>query len=248
MRKKGQHFLVDRNLLERIVNYADLMADDSVLEIGPGTGNLTELLAAKAGRVYAVEVDPDLAASLQGHFSNVIVIKGDALKVSLPDYNKIVSNLPYQISSRITYRLLSRPFDLAVLMYQREFARRMTSRPGEEDYGRLGMVVGYLCHAETLEAVPRSAFRPVPEVESAIVRLRPKEHEVDVKVDAGVFIKFAEGLFASRRKKVKKAIIAMGVPKDKLAGLGLDSSLLEKRPEELWPGEAAGLAAAILKG
>lgn len=242
MRKKGQHFLVDRNLLDRIVNYADLVPDDNVLEIGPGTGNLTELLAKKAGRVYAVEVDPDLAAGLQGHFSNVVVIKGDALRVDLPDYNKIVSNLPYQISSRITYRLLSRSFDLAVLMYQREFARRMTSRPGEEDYGRLGMVVGYLCHAEILEAVPRSAFRPVPEVESMVVRLMPREHEVD----AERFIKFAEGLFANRRKKVKKAIITMGVSREKLTGL--DSSLLEKRPEELWPEEAAGLAAVISKG
>ena len=76
-----------------------------MLEIGPGTGNLTEALAARAGHVYAVEIDPDLAAQLSGRFSNVQVIKGDALKVELPHYNKIVSNLPYQISSRITYRL-----------------------------------------------------------------------------------------------------------------------------------------------
>ena len=100
-----------------------------MLEIGPGTGNLTEALAARAGRVYAVEIDPDLAAQLSGRFSNVQVINGDALKVELPHYNKIVSNLPYQISSKITYRLLSRPFETAVLMYQWEFARRMTRSP-----------------------------------------------------------------------------------------------------------------------
>ena len=126
-----------------------------MLEIGPGTGNLTEALAARAGRVYAVEIDPDLAAQLSGRFSNVQVINADALKVELPDYNKIVSNLPYQISSKITYRLLSRPFEMAVLMYQWEFAMRMTAAAGSEEYGRLAMVVGFFCRIEILEKVPR---------------------------------------------------------------------------------------------
>ncbi|HSD56752.1 MAG TPA: 16S rRNA (adenine(1518)-N(6)/adenine(1519)-N(6))-dimethyltransferase RsmA [Methanotrichaceae archaeon] len=241
MRKKGQHFLVDRGIIERIAGYAKLAPDDSVLEIGPGTGNLTVALAAKAGRVFAVEVDPVLAANLQGRFRNVVVIKGDALKVELPEYNKIVSNLPYQISTKITFRLLSRPFELAVLMYQREFALRMLASPGSENYGRLGMIVGYLCKAEILETVPRSAFRPVPEVESAIVRLRPREHEVD----AERFIRLAEGLFNHRRKKIKKALAAMGISKE--AMVDVDASLLEKRPEELMPEEAAELAATIIK-
>jgi len=241
MRKKGQHFLVDRSIIERIAGYAELAPDDSVLEIGPGSGSLTEALAVKAGRVFAVEVDPVLAANLQGRFRSVVVIKGDALKVELPEYNKIVSNLPYQISTKITFRLLSRPFELAVLMYQREFALRMLASPGSENYGRLGMIVGYLCKAEILEIVPRSAFRPVPEVESAIVRLLPREHEVD----AERFIKFVEGLFSNRRKKIKKALAAMGISREKLAEL--DASLLEKRPEELMPEEAAELAATIIK-
>ncbi len=236
MRNKGQNFLVDRGVIERIVEYAKLVPEDRILEIGPGTGNLTEVLAAKAGKVYAVEVDPALATGLQGRFRNVVVIKGDASKVDLPEYNKIVSNLPYQISTKITFRLLSRPFELAVLMYQREFARRMLARPGSPEYGRLGMIAGYLSLAEILEVVPRSAFRPVPEVESAIVRLRPREHEVD----AERFIKFAQGLFCSRRKKTKKALASMGISREKLAAM--DASLLEKRPEELTPGEAAELA------
>ncbi len=238
--KKGQHFLIDQSLLERIADYADLNLSDRVLEIGPGTGNLTEVLASRAGKVYAIEVDPGLAADLNGRFPDVRVIKGDALKAELPEYNKAVSNLPYQISSKITLRLLSRPFEVAVLMYQQEFAKRMTAKPGTDRYGKLAMVVGYLGTAEILEAVPRSSFRPVPAVKSAVVRLRPKQHEVD----AAEFIKLAEGLFSSRRKKIKKALLAMGIPKERL--IKLDASLLEKRPEDLTPDEAAGLAKTVL--
>ncbi|MDM7912129.1 MAG: 16S rRNA (adenine(1518)-N(6)/adenine(1519)-N(6))-dimethyltransferase RsmA [Methanotrichaceae archaeon] len=241
MRKKGQHFLVDRSIIERIAGYAELAPDDIILEIGPGPGNLTEAIAAKAGRVFAVEVDPVLAANLHGRFQNVVVINGDALKVELPEYNKIVSNLPYQISTKITFRLLSRPFELAVLMYQKEFAMRMLASPGSDDYGRLGMIAGYLCKAEILEIVPKSAFQPMPEVESAIVRLRPREHEMN----AGKFIKFVEGLFSNRRKKIKKGLAAMGISKEAMADM--DASLLEKRPEELMPEEAAKLAIASTK-
>jgi 16S rRNA (adenine1518-N6/adenine1519-N6)-dimethyltransferase len=240
--KKGQHFLIDRGIVERIIDYAELSPKDRVLEIGPGTGNLTGALATHAGTVYAIEVDPDLVAGLQklqDRFQNISLIKGDALEVELPDYNKVVSNLPYQISSKITYRLLSRPFDTAVLMYQKEFARRMTAGPGQKEYGRLGMVAGYLCRAEILEIVSRSAFSPMPEVESAIVWLRPREHEAD----AQTFMRFVERLFISRRKKVKKALASVGVPKERLAMI--DSSMLEKRPEELTPKEAAELALEI---
>lgn len=240
MRQKGQHFLVDRTIAERISQYAKLKGDDDVLEIGPGTGSLTGVLASRAARIFAVEVDPRLAADLRGRFSNVQVIEGDALQVELPECNKIVSNLPYQISSKITYRLLSMPFDLAVLMFQREFAERMIAPVGSREYGRLGMSVGYLCDAKILEIVPRSAFRPMPEVESAIVRLKRRQVELEPKA----FMRFAEGLFRNRRKKVKKSLAAMGCSREALAGL--DSLLLERRPEELTPMEAAGLAASIL--
>ncbi|MCX6675881.1 MAG: 16S rRNA (adenine(1518)-N(6)/adenine(1519)-N(6))-dimethyltransferase RsmA [Methanothrix sp.] len=241
MKKKGQHFLVDRSALERIAQYAELCKEDRVLEIGAGTGNLTEVLAERSLCVYAVEIYPHLAMGLQGMFQNVRVIKGDALEIELPDYNKIVSNLPYQISSKITYRLLSRPFELAVLMFQQEFAKRLVATVGSREYGRLAMVAGFFCEAKILEILPRSAFRPVPEVNSAIVRLLPRSVRPDVKPE--VFLRLVEGLFRQRRKKVKKALAALGVSKEKLAGI--DSTLLDKRPEELTPDQAAELAIAI---
>jgi 16S rRNA (adenine1518-N6/adenine1519-N6)-dimethyltransferase len=241
MRRKGQNFLVDSGVLQRIANYAMLCPADCVLEIGSGTGNLTEVLSRMAGRVYAVEVDKGLSGSLKGRFDNVAVIEGDALKVELPAYNKIVSNLPYQISSKITYRLLQRPFELAVLMYQKEFAMRMIAAVGSKDYGRLSMMVGHYAHAEILETVPRTAFRPIPQVGSAIVRLHPRPEKPPVDFDD--FMRLVIGLFSHRRKKLGSALEEIGVSRDSLAGI--DKSLLDRRPEEIGPDEAARLAQEI---
>lgn len=229
MKKLGQHFLVDRRVLARIGDYASLSEKDRVLEIGPGTGNLTRILSERAGEVFAIEVDPDLAASLKERFKNVTVTKGDALKVQLPDYNKVVSNLPYQISSKITFRLLERPFDLAVLMYQREFAERMVASPGTKEYGRLTLNVSLRAEAEILEFVPRGAFRPMPAVESAIVRLQPRGERIEV--DRRVFDDLTRRLFSMRRKKVKKSLAALRFPSDVLSRI--DPDLLERRPQEL---------------
>jgi 16S rRNA (adenine1518-N6/adenine1519-N6)-dimethyltransferase len=242
MRRKGQNFLVDGKVLQRIADYARLGPSDRVLEIGPGTGNLTEVLSRTAGRVYAIEADRSLAASLEGRFDNVEVIPGDALKVELPSYNKIVSNLPYQISSKITYRILQRPFDLAVLMYQKEFAKRMVAPARSDGYGRLSMIVGFYANAEILENVPRTAFRPVPQVSSSIVRLHPQPGATE-RVAFDHFMKLATGLFSHRRKKLTSALEEIGVPKEDFSGL--EKSLLDRRPQELGPEEAGKLAKKI---
>jgi len=236
-RRKGQNFLVNPDVIEHIAEYACLTKSDRVLEIGSGTGSLTRVLAERAGFVFAVEVDPELATELHGKFDNVQVIRGNALKVEFPDYNKVVSNLPYQISSKIAYRLLTRPFEVAVLMYQREFAQRMLTRPGDSAYGRLAMIMGHFCFVEIIEMVSRWAFNPAPEVESSLLKLKPRKNRPDV--DAVQFMRLVEKLFANRRKKVKKVLSVLGVSEQKLAGI--DPSLLDRRPEELWPDEAASL-------
>ena len=238
MRRKGQNFLVDRSVLSKIADYAKLNTADSVLEIGAGSGNLTEVLSRRAGRVYSVEVDSNLAAGLKGRFANVEVIDGDALKVELPDYNKVVSNLPYQISSKMTYRFLSRPFDLAVLMYQKEFAKRLIAEPGTEDYGRLSMVTGHYARVEILEYVSRTAFQPNPRVGSAIVRLCPRKDKSNVNYDS--FTRLATGLFCYRRKKLGSALKAMGVSSEALTVL--ERSDWDKRVEEIDPDRAAWLS------
>ncbi|NYT02310.1 MAG: ribosomal RNA small subunit methyltransferase A [Methanosarcinales archaeon] len=239
MRRKGQHFLVDGAIIDCIVDGAKLSRKDVVLEIGPGTGNLTEALAARAGRVYAVEVDPELAGELEGRFSNVEVICKDVLRLDLPDYNKVVSNLPYQISSKITLRLLQRPFDLAVLMYQREFVKRLTALPGSRAYGRLSINAAYYSSVELLCSVPRTAFKPVPNVDSAVVRLRPNLDRPPV--DQGAFEELTRTLFTMRRKKSGKALAALAPGAVELA----DPAVMEKRPEELTLDEVVGLANAL---
>lgn len=241
--KLGQHFLEDVAVISRIVEYADLGEQDQVLEIGPGPGNLTSGLAARAGSVYAIEIDADLAYQLAGQHPNVHVVSADALKVDLPLCNKIVSNLPYQISSAITYRLLSMPFEKAILMYQWEFARKMVAKAGSKDYGRLAMTVGFFCQVEILEKVSKMAFRPVPQVDSAIVRLLPRKDRPEG--EASDLIRLAEGLFNNRRKKVKKGLASLGAGKAALAGL--DPDLLDRRPEELSSDEAASLLPAIAR-
>jgi 16S rRNA (adenine1518-N6/adenine1519-N6)-dimethyltransferase len=255
MRRKGQNFLVDPQVIERIADYAGLTPEDCVLEIGPGTGNLTEVLSSWAGKVVAVEVDPALVTNLRGRFDNVQVVLGDVFKVDLSSfsYNKIVSNLPYQISSKVTFKIVRMPFDLAVLMYQREFAKKMVARPGSKDYGRTSVVVQHFCQTEILEHVPRTAFRPVPKVQSAIIRLTPKPKKPGI--DEDLFMRLAEGLFSHRRKKVKTAMEAIGFkikasdgasrsgvnePSEKPSCTDIEifeayESLIDKRPEELSP-------------
>lgn len=240
----GQHFLIDRSIVDIIVSHAQIGPDDWVLEIGPGEGILTRELAAHAGKVYAVEIDPDLAANLCDLPHNVQVINADALTVRLPEYNKIVSNLPYNISSKITYRLLTRPFDLAVLMFQKEFASRLNAKPASKNYGRLGMIAGFFCQIEILESISRKSFRPIPEVDSVIVRLRPRLPRPEV--DPRSFMRLADMLFRNRRKKVKKGLAAYGT--DKMTISELDPSLINMRPEELTPDQVAGLLIAMEKG
>lgn len=228
-KKLGQYMVVDKRLLHRIVNYAELTGDDTVLEVGCGTGNLTRQLLKKC-KVIGIEKDPKLVELLKRKFSYEIekghfeLIHGDALKVSFPEFTKFVSNIPFRISSPLTFKLLRHKFKLAVVMYQREFAERLV---GEES--RLGVISKAYCRAEILEIVKPSSFRPKPSVESAVVRIRP-EPIVHVK-NFQLFEKFVTFAFTMKRKKMCKIVEEW--KKRTGIDLGLDSSLAEKRPEEI---------------
>jgi 16S rRNA (adenine1518-N6/adenine1519-N6)-dimethyltransferase len=223
--KNDQHFLIDEQVLERIIEYGKLTNADTVLEIGAGYGNLTAKLAKKAGKVIAIEVDPELALSIK-RVKNVEVIMGDALKEDFPHFNKVISNLPYSISSPVTFKLLQHGFELGILMYQHEFAKRLVASPGIKDYGRLSIAVRYHARVDILEVVSRHAFSTPPEVDSAIVRVVPRPPPYEVK-DVDFFRRFITAAFSQRRKKLRNAIL------NNAAMLGINESALEKLPQDI---------------
>jgi 18S rRNA (adenine1779-N6/adenine1780-N6)-dimethyltransferase len=178
----GQHFLKNPLIVQNIIQKAGLKSTDVVLEIGPGTGNMTVRLVEIAKKVEAIEIDPRLAAELRkriqhlAHHQRLHLIVGDALKVSFPFFDVCVANVPYQISSPLMFKLLlHRPmFRCALLMFQREFALRLVARPGDELYCRLSVNAQLLARIDHVMKVGRNNFRPPPKVESSVVRIEPR--------------------------------------------------------------------------
>ncbi|KAM3075342.1 Dimethyladenosine transferase [Clarireedia jacksonii] len=178
----GQHILKNPGVAEAIVQKANLKPTDTVLEVGPGTGNLTVRILEKAKKVIAVELDPRMAAEVtkrvQGkpEQKRLEVLLGDVIKTELPAFDVCISNTPYQISSPLVFKLLSLPNPprCSVLMFQREFALRLTARPGDALYCRLSVNAQFFAKITHIMKVGKNNFRPPPQVESSVVRIEPK--------------------------------------------------------------------------
>ncbi len=220
------------------MEYAEISSDDVVLEIGAGVGNLTLLLAQRAGKVVAVEMDRKLVKIVEERLSehpNVELLCGDALRVEFPRFDKVVANLPYGISSDITFRLLEHKFKLAVLMFQKEFADRLVAEPGSSDYSRLTVNARYRASIELLDEVPPEAFFPQPKVTSAIVKLRPREPLFRV-ADEKLFFSVVRALFQHRRQRVRNALyhsFEEVLPKKSMSKAQRRAFIGEKIPTEL---------------
>lgn len=209
-KRLGQNFAIDNALLEKLIFYASVTKDDVVLEVGAGLGFLTKLLSPACKKVIAVEVDPKLIKILRSelrNLNNVNLIEGDLLNVSVPQFNKMVSTPPYSISSPLLFWLLERKFDCAVLTFQKEFAERLTASVGTKDYGRLTVNTYYRAEAELLDYVPRKLFYPPPDVDSMMVRLRPREKPPFSVEDEEIFFQLVRTLFNQRNKKVRNAVV-----------------------------------------
>jgi len=246
-----QHFLVDDRVLDRLPGYLPDDADtEHVLEVGGGTGALTDRLLAVADRVTVVERDPDLAGFLREEFTDAVaanrltVVEGDVLEVGLPPFTASVSNLPYGVSSEIAFRLLPEGRPL-VLMFQREFAERMAADPETDEYGRLSVTAGHYADVAVVEPVPRDAFDPAPAVESAVVRTTPRDPDYEVPDDE-FFLEFVTAVFTQRRKTMRNAvrntahISGLGDPDAVVAAA--DEQLMSQRAGTVTPAEFAGLA------
>ncbi|KIK37477.1 hypothetical protein CY34DRAFT_455778, partial [Suillus luteus UH-Slu-Lm8-n1] len=187
----GQHILKNPQIAQTIVDKANLRPTDKVLEVGPGTGNLTVKILEKAKNVTAVEMDPRMAAELTKRVQGkpeqrkLDIIIGDFVKADLPYFDVCISNTPYQISSPLVFRLLShRPiFRVAVLMFQREFAMRLVARPGTELWSRLSANVQLYSKVDLVMHVGKNNFRPAPQVESSVVRLVPLDPPPPIKFE-----------------------------------------------------------------
>ena len=240
-RATGQHMLGDKRVAARAAEYACLSEADTVLEIGPGKGILTRELAARAGKVVAIEMDEAFIPALSNLPKNVEVTIADALVYPLPHFDKVVSNLPYVISSPITFRLLELDFELGILMYQKEFAERMCAHAGDEQYSRLSVETFRRADCRILEEVPPSAFTPRPRVFSAIVELRPRPSPFPI-AHPEAFSAITRALFSHRRKSVRNALRSEEAVLGNLWGrLDASDPIMKRRAETLSPEEIAGL-------
>ncbi|MCL0312856.1 16S rRNA (adenine(1518)-N(6)/adenine(1519)-N(6))-dimethyltransferase RsmA [Apilactobacillus sp. TMW 2.2459] len=211
----GQNFLTDLNILQKIVDAANVSDEDNIIEIGPGIGGLTEQLAKRAKKVLAFEIDQNLLPVLDdtlAEYNNVKVINQDILQANLPQTIssefeeqgsvKVVANLPYYITTPIILDLLkgNANFDQIVVMMQKEVADRLVAKPGSKDYGSLSIIIQYLNNTEIAFEVPRTSFIPAPKVNSAIVSLSSRENIDNPVFDFDKFCGFVRGCFLHRRK------------------------------------------------
>ncbi len=206
--QRGQNFLIDSNIINYQIKQADIQSNDIILEIGGGIGNLSNCLVNRGKKVYIIEQDKRLVKFLTNFlqsYSNVEIIQGDAVKVDLPEFNKCISNLPYQISSPITFKLLEHSFDLAILMYQREFADRFFAKPGTKDYSRISVMINLKADCRNLKTVKPSSFYPQPKIFSSLVSITKKEEMIVEDNDS--FTSFVRFLFTNKKKTVRTILI-----------------------------------------
>jgi 16S rRNA (adenine1518-N6/adenine1519-N6)-dimethyltransferase len=251
----GQNFMVEDSLFPRLSDYASLRKADVVLDVGAGFGFLTRFLANKCRSVLAVEKDPRVAEALREQLKgveNVVIVEGDVLKAAVPEFNKVISIPPYQVSSRLLMWLFERQFDCAVLVFQKEFANRLVAGVGTEDYGWLTVFAGYAARVELLDAVPRRMFFPQPEVDSVVVRLTRREAAPFEVKDAVLFRQMLRLLFAKRNKKLVNAVVpfiksTLKIPAEEAKKLVSGLPFRDKRVRTLAPEDFGALANALAR-
>ena len=224
----GQNFLIDEHVLNKIISGAEINKDDTVLEIGPGIGTLTQALCEAAGEVIAVEIDRDLIPILEktlDSFKNVRIINEDILKLDLNEISqkplKVVANLPYYITTPIIMGLFESgsPIESITVMVQKEVADRMKALPGGKDYGALSLAVQYYAEAKIIANVPQNCFIPRPNVGSAVIRLKAHKNPPVEVGDKEYMFSLIKAAFLQRRKTLSNALkneSSLGLSRDEV--------------------------------
>lgn len=226
-KKLGQNFLIDENIVRNIVAAAELSDKDTVLEVGPGIGTLTQGLAESGAAVVAVELDkrllPVLDTTLEG-YDNVRIVNGDILQVDIMqtvgvDEFKVCANLPYYITTPIIFALLEKrlPMERLVAMVQKEVAERMAAKPGGKDYGALSVAIQYYTEPEIAFIVPPSSFIPAPSVDSAVIVCKRREKPPVEVCDEALFFRVVKAAFSLRRKMLNNSLKNMGIKGEQVA-------------------------------
>jgi 16S rRNA (adenine1518-N6/adenine1519-N6)-dimethyltransferase len=253
-KRLGQNFLIDKNILKKIVDTCELRPSDIVLEIGAGRGELTRMLAERVKKVYALEIDPSLCNELRDSLKgapNIEIIKHDILKFNLKKYFskivgkiKVIGNIPYYISSPIIEYLIRarNRIDIIFITVQREFAKRMAAPSGSKVYGAFSCFVQYYSKPKIILNIKKNSFFPKPKVDSCLVRLEMFEEPKVSPKDKNLFFKIIRAAFNKRRKTLRNSLEAI-VSKEKLddffSKYGVDSNT---RPEDLTLEDFANLA------
>jgi 16S rRNA (adenine1518-N6/adenine1519-N6)-dimethyltransferase len=250
----GQHFLNDRRILERIANSLELHGDETVIEIGPGRGSLTEFLVPRSRRLILVEYDRALAALLRERYAgtrSVEVIEADVLTVDLGEAAagsyRLVGNVPYYITTPIIFHALERPRpDRAVYLVQREVADRIVAAPGSKEYGALSVNVQAVATPKLLFRVASGSFQPPPKVESAVVRLDPRPDQLMDAAAEPVVRRFVIDAFGMRRKQMRRILRSLWSLEVEAAETLLKKADVDPsaRPEDLFPEQFVGLVMA----
>lgn len=204
-RKLGQHFLVDKNVARNFVEFADIKKNECILEIGGGSGLLTQEILKKTKKVKVIEMDKRFIGILREKFPSIEIIEGDALRVKLPSFDKCVSSIPYSISSGITLKLGKLKKE-SYLMYQKEFGERLVAEPSEKNYSRITIMARYYFTPVLLKYVSKNSFLPKPRVDSVIIKLIPKRAKLSVKNEKFFFL-VARALFNHKNQKIRNAFL-----------------------------------------
>jgi 16S rRNA (adenine1518-N6/adenine1519-N6)-dimethyltransferase len=254
-RRLGQHFLSDRRILERIADALGATAADTVLEIGPGPGGLTEALAGRAGRLVAIEKDADLLPALVARVPGAVVVEADALETDWhalvgPDF-LVTGNIPYNITSPLIGKALEPPRPRRIVfLVQKEVADRVGAAPGGEAYGALSVGVQAVARAERLFTVPAGAFAPRPKVDSAVLRLTPLAAPLVGDAEVEPFRRLVVGLFGFRRKQMLRGLRELtgwdaAQVADVLSRAGIEPRV---RPETVAPAQFVSLLRVLVDG
>jgi len=254
-KRLGQHFLNDPRILDRIVGALQLRGDETVIEVGPGRGSLTERLVERCAKLIGVELDRDLAPMLRERFArnkHVSIVEADVLDLPLGELAGgpycLIGNVPYYITTPILFHALERPrADRSVFLVQREVAERMAAPAGADAYGALSVNLQSVASVELLFRVAAGSFTPAPKVESAAVRVTPRVDPVVTADEETGFRKFVQAAFAQRRKQLK-AIVRTTANLDTTHAAALLESLSlapEARSETLGAAQFAALYRAV---